>query len=184
MSLKIYFAGPNVFHPEVKEMESDIITLGKEMGFIPLIPGDSGIDWSKPDQYDIAKQIFDINVDHLNKCDAVIANVTPFRGACIDDGTAWEIGYAHALKKPVATYGTGPKTTGEIIESISGADNNYSNPRRDLNGFLIEEFGLHNNLMLACSTKHFHLDFNPYLNIRGAVSEPLSFLLEFLSLSQ
>lgn len=177
MSLKIYFAGPNVFHPLVKEMESEIVQLSKDMGFTALIPGDSGINWNNPDKKEIAREIFAINLEHLDNCDGVIANVTPFRGACVDDGTAWEIGYAHARKVPIVTYGSGPATTGEIIESVSGVDPSFENPRRDLKGFLIEEFGFHNNLMISCSTRHFHLDFDPYSNIRAALSDALPCLL-------
>lgn len=180
MPVKIYFAGPNVFHPLVKEMEKKVEQLAEELQFTALIPGDSGIDWSNPNKKELAQQIFDINVEHLNNCDAVIANVTPFRGACVDDGTAWEIGYAFARKIPIVTYGTGPKTTGEIIEAVSGIDPAFEEPRRDSNGFLIEEFGLQNNLMISCSTKHFHLDFDPYKNIERALQEALPYLLTIL----
>lgn len=178
MSLKIYFAGPNVFHPHVKKMETEIIALGKELGFTALIPGDSEINWDNPDKKGIAREIFDINLHHLNSCDGVIANVTPFRGACVDDGTAWEIGYAYARRVPIVTYGTGPQTTGDVIESVAGVDSNYDNPRRDLNGFLIEEFGFHNNLMISCSTKHFHIDFDPCSDIRSALKDALPYLLK------
>lgn len=177
MALKIYFAGPNVFHPDAKEMELKIEEYCDSLGITALIPGDSGIDWSNADKKAIAKQIFDINVDHLNNCDAVIANVIPFRGACVDDGTAWEIGFAHALNKPVLTYGFGDELTGDVIASVSGVHPGFRNPRRDREGYLIEEFGLQNNLMIACSTKHFPLDFDPYDDIVEAIKGPVQELL-------
>ncbi len=173
MSLKIYFAGPNVFHLEAKQMERDIEEICAALGVTALIPGDSGIDWSNPNQGEIAKQIFEINRDHILNCDGIIANVTPFRGACIDDGTAWEIGFGAALNIPVFTYGSGFKTTGETIESISGIDPSFSSPRRDSEQFLIEEFGFQSNLMIACSTKHFHCDFPVYDDIPRAVEKPI-----------
>ncbi len=176
MSLKIYFAGPNVFHPRAKEMELATIELCETMGITALIPGDSGIDWSAPQEV-IAKEIFEINRDHLDNCDGVIANVTPFRGACVDDGTAWEIGYAHALKLPIVTYGMGGKTTSEIITAVSGVNPQYENPRRDSNDFLIEEFGLQNNLMISCSTlKHFHYECDIYEDISAVLKESLTFI--------
>ncbi len=179
MSLKIYFAGPNVFHLDAKQMERDIDELCSTLGVTALIPGDSGIDWSNPNQTEIAKQIFEINRDHILNCDGIIANVTPFRGACVDDGTAWEIGFGAALNKPIFTYGSGYITTGETIESISGTDQSFSSPRRDSEQFLIEEFGLQNNLMIACSTKHSHCDFPVYENILRAVELPIKNMIEF-----
>ncbi len=182
MALKIYFAGPNVFHPHAKEMEHEIASYCESKGIIALIPGDSGIDWTNPDKRAIAQQIFAINKMHLDQCDGVIANVTPFRGACVDDGTAWEIGYAFALGKPVVSYGSGFLTTGEIIESVAGVNTNHSVPRRDRDSFLIEEFGFQSNLMIACSTlRHFHCSFDWYSNILEAISEPLDFLALELS---
>jgi len=182
VSIKIYFAGPNVFHPEAKKMETEIVKLCETLGVTPLIPGDSGIDWSNPNQAEIAQQIFEINRDHILNCDGIIANVTPFRGACVDDGTAWEIGFGAALKKPIVTYGSGFRTTGETIESVSGVDQSFTSPRRDSDQFLIEEFGLQNNLMIACSTeKHFHCESQVYETIITSITEPLHHMITLLS---
>lgn len=179
MSIKIYFAGPNVFHLRAKEIEREIEAYCKTVDVIPLIPGDSGIDWSaSPDK--IANDIFEINVDHLKNCDAIVANVSPFRGACIDDGTAWEIGFAYALNKPIATYSSTDKRTGEIIIEQSGLSKEHNSPRRDKDNFLIEEFGFHSNLMIACSTKHFPYTFDCYTNIVTAIKEPIAYLKKML----
>jgi len=181
MALKIYFAGPNVFHPRANEMEIAISDHCASRDVIALIPGDTGIDWSEPDQKRIAQQIFEINKNHIDQCDCVIANITPFRGACIDDGTSWEIGYASALGKPVVTYGSGLEFTGDIIESVSGVTNQNVKPRRDRDGFLIEEFGFQSNLMIACSTiAHFHCSFDLYDDIVTAISKPLDLLISHL----
>ena len=48
--------------------------------------------------------IFKSNVNLIKQCDIIIANIIPFRGACIDDGTAWEIGYGFALGKKIYGY--------------------------------------------------------------------------------
>ena len=176
--MKIYFAGPNVFHPKAKEMELLITNYCRTLGVTPLIPGDSGIDWANPDLPTIARQIFTINRDHIINCDAVIANTTPFRGACIDDGTAWEIGFAAALNKPVVTYASGSAKTGETIEKFSGISSEYEQPRRDRDGYIIEEFGFQSNLMIACSTeRHFYITSVWHESIIAAVAEPIHYLL-------
>jgi len=160
--MKIYFAGPNVFHPKAKEMELLITNYCRTLGVTPLIPGDSGIDWANPDLPTIARQIFTINRDHIINCDAVIANTTPFRGACIDDGTAWEIGFAAALDKPIVTYASGSAKTGETIEkfsSISSEDDLKSNLREQLEK--LNEFTFSDAewayLLSACQTANLQL---------------------------
>ncbi len=182
MALKIYFAGPNVFHPEAKQMEQRISDFCKSHDIEALIPGDSGIDWLNRNKKLIAKQIFEINRNHILDCDAVIANSSPFRGACIDDGTAWEIGFAAALQKPIVTYGSGLKTTEEIISNVSGIENKGASPQRDRDNFLIENFGFQSNLMIACSViEHFHCDFDCYKEIIRAINKPVQCIQNWFS---
>ncbi len=181
MAIKIYFAGPNVFHPDAERIESEISNFCIAKGIEALVPGDSGIDWSNPNTFAIARQIFQINRDHLLNCDAVIANVTPFRGACIDDGTAWEIGFAAALNKPIATYGFGPLTTSDCIKSVSGIMQPETTPQRDKQGFLIEEFGFASNLMISCSVvEHVHHNFDVYTEICRAIDKPVEIISNYL----
>ena len=44
--------------------------------------------------WEIAGAIFDANIQKIDECSAVIANITPFRDPGMDAGTAFEIGYA------------------------------------------------------------------------------------------
>ncbi len=80
----------------------------------------------------------------INAADAVVANISPFRGAHMDPGTAWEVGYAEAQGKPVFLWST---DTREMVERIRGT----FGPRgmTDLNGHLIENFGKPENLMIT-----------------------------------
>ena len=50
-----------------------------------------------------AGPIFESNVSLIDECDCVVANLAYFRGCCVDDGTAWEVGYGFAKGK--ACYG-------------------------------------------------------------------------------
>ena len=84
-----------------------------------------------------AKTIFFGNCARIDEADFVIANLTPFRGAEPDSGTAFEVGYACAKGKTV--YGYLPDTR-PLREKLG---------ERDENGFAVEDFGLPLNLMLC-----------------------------------
>ena len=54
--------------------------------------------------WEIAEAFFDANIQKINECSAVIANMTPFRGPGMDGGTAFEIGYAHSAGKSIVGW--------------------------------------------------------------------------------
>ena len=113
------------------------------MGVFPL-DGDYGKypSWNKTD---MAHKIGEINEELMSSCDAIIANITPFRGATADSGTVYEIGYMSGQGKPVLAYsnenGTLATRTKKLLE-IPNAD------QTDQNGMIIEDFGLVDNLMI------------------------------------
>ena len=51
-----------------------------------------------------ATRIYRGDIGQIKACDIVIANCNAFRGALIDDGTAYELGYGNALGKPAYGY--------------------------------------------------------------------------------
>ena len=52
----------------------------------------------------MAREIYADSIARLRQCDAVVANLTPWRGPGADPGTAFEVGFAAALGKPVLAY--------------------------------------------------------------------------------
>lgn len=96
------------------------------------------------------------NMGLIKESDAIIANMTPFRGVSMDVGTAYEMGAAAALGKIVVGYTTDPRSFVEKIKAgfkvVRGADGRL----RDGEGMAVEEFGaeegkgLVDNLMMAC----------------------------------
>ena len=44
------------------------------------------------------------NEAHIRSCDALIANLTPFRGPSADPGTVYELGFMRALGRPVSGF--------------------------------------------------------------------------------
>lgn len=106
--MKIYLAGPDVFRENAVDYLNGLKELCIKYGFIGLAPLDNiiVIDSDKSNTPFHSNLIFSANVELIKECDIIIANILPFRGACIDDGTAWEIGYGFALGKKIYGYST------------------------------------------------------------------------------
>jgi len=117
-------------------------------GVSPLdaLPGEPP-DWAARGA---ARRIALCNEAHIRRCAAVVANLTPFRGPSADPGTVYEVGFARALGRPVFGYAT--TTMGYAarvrLQSGEGHPAGY-----DADGLLIEEFGLFENLMVACAVQ-------------------------------
>ena len=77
------------------------------------------------------------------------ANVDDFRGPGEpDSGTAFEIGFAVALGKEVWGYTT---DTGTLADRVPATPSPHGQLCQ--RGFLVEDFGLSKNLMIACSAR-------------------------------
>ena len=131
MSIKgrIYIAGPGVFMPNAVEIGKDCKKICRKYGFLGLFPLDNKATDSKA--------IFLGNKSYIDQSDIVVADINSFRGDTMDDGTAWEIGYAYATKKPVFCYLSDARS---LIEKIG---------REDSEGYAVEDFGKPINLMIA-----------------------------------
>jgi nucleoside 2-deoxyribosyltransferase len=101
--MKAYLAGPDVFRSDANDFGSVLKTLCAERGIEGLFPLDSETKASSSAN-ELSLSIFKGNVEMIDKADAVIANIMPFRGSGMDPGTAWEIGYALAKGKAVFLY--------------------------------------------------------------------------------
>jgi nucleoside 2-deoxyribosyltransferase len=146
---KIYLAGPDVFFPNAENRFDHLDALCYERGMLGLRPSDAGMSAlaanGVPPQ-EIARQIYQANIDHIRTCDAVVANMMPFRGDVEpDSGTVFEVGMAIALGKPVALY----LPQGPRIKRICGEDHGKGGGIDVRFGAYIEDFGLPLNLMLA-----------------------------------
>lgn len=140
---KIYLAGPDVFFPDIEQRARSHKQLCRDMGFEPLHPIDQPVLQ--------AQAIYDGNVMLLRQADAVIANLNAFRGAEVDSGTAFEVGYATALGTPVIGYLHDNTTVRDQVAKLFGPliFNAEQQAWRDRDGNLVEDFGLPVNLMLS-----------------------------------
>ena len=88
--MKIYLAGPDVFLPDalaIGQRKQDICRLHGVTGLYPL---DNTVDLAVRGS---SLQIFKGNEAMMDAADAIIANMTPFRGPGADSGTVYELGY-------------------------------------------------------------------------------------------
>ncbi|MFT3990912.1 MAG: nucleoside 2-deoxyribosyltransferase [Luteolibacter sp.] len=131
--LKVYLAGPDVFYPNARELADSAREKAAALGIQALIPIDNDIVAASPAEMSL--EIFEANVKMIREADAVIANLSPFRGPSADAGTVWEVGFAYGLGKKVIGYSTDRR--------------NYKDRVAEPDGMLIEDFGNTDNLMIA-----------------------------------
>ena len=87
---RVYLAGPEVFLPDAVDIGRRKVELCTRHGLIGLYPLDNAID---PTANDASLRIFRGNEAMMIEADAMIANLTPFRGPGADAGTVYELGY-------------------------------------------------------------------------------------------
>lgn len=137
--MRLYLAGPDVFAPDADRRFQSMRKACISAGHRPLTPMESEL----PDGLTgpaAAAWIKKANQRLIDGADAVVANITPFRGPNMDPGTAWEIGYAEAKGLPVVLWSEEPMLLEERTPGVGD---------RDHEGWLVERFGLAENLMIA-----------------------------------
>jgi len=142
--MKIYLAGPDVFLPDAIEVGRRKADICARYGLTGLYPLDNAIDRAAPD---VSLIIFKGNEAMMHTADAIIANLTPFRGAGADPGTVYELGYMAGRGKLCLGYSNDPAIYADRLRRI--ADVKPLDERLvDAEGLTVEDFGLPDNLML------------------------------------
>ena len=143
---RLYLAGPDVFRPDAAAHGRRLVALCAEHGFEGVFPLNESLPQGLAPQA-LAAHVYRANVAHIERCDAVLANLDFFRGPEPDSGTCFEVGYAVARGKPVIGY---VPEEGSFAERIRRRHPQALGPRgKDAQGWDVEEFGLPLNLMLA-----------------------------------
>ena len=149
MPKAVYLAGPEVFLPNAREILDRKIALTREAGLVPVSPGD--LELPKLDsKWELGLAISRIDEQLMDSADAIIANLTPFRGIAADTGTCFELGYMCAQGKAAFAY-TNVKDdhgtrTRELYNGAVRIDERGA--PRDPDGILVEDMGFIDNLML------------------------------------
>ena len=144
---RIYLAGPEVFLPEAKAIGLEKQRLCDEHGFEGLFPLDASLDLDGLSKSEAARRIALANEALMRSADAVIANMTPFRGASMDAGTAYEVGFMRALGKPALGYTNAAgyyASRARAFRLLPRLGYDCDNASVD-----VEDFGLAENLMIA-----------------------------------
>lgn len=142
----LYLAGFDVFRTDALARGERLKAVCAEHGHEGLYPldnaGPAGLAGPA-----LARWIFESNVALIRRADAVVANVNNFRGAEPDSGTAFEIGFAAALGKPVWAYADDGRA---LVQQVACRQNTQG-LWLDGQGLIVEDFGLARNLMIACA---------------------------------
>ena len=104
--MKIYLAGPDVFLPDAVEIGRRKAEICARHGVSGIYPLDNTIDRSASD---VSLRIFRGNQAMMDEADAIIANLTPFRGPGADPGTVYELGYMAGRGKRCLGYSNDPR---------------------------------------------------------------------------
>ncbi|CAN5915689.1 nucleoside 2-deoxyribosyltransferase [soil metagenome] len=156
---RIYLAGPDVFFHAAALHFDELEARCAAHGLQGLRPSDGGLSHGVAGSGDeIAERIYRSNLDLIRDCDALLANLMPFRNSLEpDSGTVFELGMAVALGKPVAGFLADSTQRYEVkVAHHCGLQRAPDGTAWDqIFGFMIEEFEQPMNLMLARSTPLF-----------------------------
>ena len=136
MATKIYLAGPDVFLPDALEVGRQKTEICRRHGLVGLYPLDNVVDRAAADA---SLRIFKANEAMMDQADAVIANLTSFRGPGADGVAARGklcLGYSN---DPAAYADRVRRTTKVSVEA---------GRLTDADGLTVEDFGHNDNLMI------------------------------------
>jgi nucleoside 2-deoxyribosyltransferase len=143
--MKIYLAGPDVFLPDAVAIGQRKREICLRHGVTGLYPLDNTVDLAAPDA---SLQIFRGNEAMMETADAIIANLTPFRGPGADPGTVYELGYMAGRGKFCLAYCNDPEIYAERTARFTAVTRVSDKRLIDRDGLTVEDFGLPDNLMM------------------------------------
>src|ERR1700724_1161680 len=134
-----YLAGPDVFLPAAVAHAARKVEICRRFGLRGLPPLNEDTETAAK-HLEVWQAIYEKDIAMMERCDIIIANLTPFGGASADAGTLIEVGWFLGKGKPIF----GSSTTSENFESRM---------RRQLGadraGLGIEGFHLPDNLVIV-----------------------------------
>ena len=142
--MKIYLAGPDVFLPDAVDIGRRKAEICARHGLTGLYPLDNAIDLSARDA---SLKIFAGNEARMIEANAIIANLTPFRGPGADAGTVYELGFMAGRGKLCLGYCNDPTLYADRVRKFTTV---VSQGGRliDADSLTVEDFGLTDNLMM------------------------------------
>jgi nucleoside 2-deoxyribosyltransferase len=152
MSKRIYLAGPDVFLANAREIGDRKRVICTDHGLVGVFPSDEegACDPTLP----LREQGLAISramERAMQTCDAMVVNLTPFRGPSADVGSAYEMGFMRALGRPIFAYTNDNRPFLDRVAALCGGAlrQRPTGEHEDPDGMAIEAFELHDNLMLV-----------------------------------
>lgn len=149
--MKIYLAGPEVFLPDAVRMGRRKQEICARHGLIGLFPLDNAL--AARAEEPLSRRIFAANTALMDQADAIIANLTPFRGPSADAGTVYELGFMLGLRqagqnKLCLGYSNIALSYRDKVRARFTLTRDKSGVLRDEDELEAEDFGLADNLMI------------------------------------
>jgi len=150
---RIYLAGPDIFHPQGLALAEQKKLICERYGLEGVAPSDflAGVQFSGNPAG--AAAIYRERIKVIESCDALIADMTPFRGPAMDPATAFVMGVMAGRGKPVVGYTLDPTPYAERVQSLQ---ERIDQPAVRLgtklvspDGTAIEDFGVADSVMVA-----------------------------------
>jgi nucleoside 2-deoxyribosyltransferase len=162
----VYLAGPAVFHPAARALFDYLKEVCATHGLTGIAPSDGldSLDSLPKDQQ--AAFIRAANVEKIKACDVVVVCISPFRGAGADAGSAWEMGYAEALGKPVVAWCEDMRP---YVERVPHQRDDDGRVFCQQHGMLVEDFGLVDNLMMTAGPIPVQGDFEAAVRLAASL---------------
>jgi nucleoside 2-deoxyribosyltransferase len=165
MRLKsVFLAGPDAYAPgadTLLERKRLVVEAAGLTLVSPTLPAATERDGAEI----TARATYAEVLKQLRRADALIANLTPWRGVGCHPGAAFLAGFAAALGKPVFAYmnveDDGDAELLARVERLCGADVSGDGIWRDDEGTLIEDFGLPETVVLWAEARRFFVVVTP-----------------------
>mmetsp|Transcript_23868 Transcript_23868/g.41061 ORF Transcript_23868/g.41061 Transcript_23868/m.41061 type:complete len:182 (+) Transcript_23868:121-666(+) len=153
--MSVYLAGPGIFRKDADQFGAYQKDVCSKHGLLGLYPLDNAFNASPRNSDEaraLATRIYLADLNLIDIADGVVADISPFRGPSMDIGTAIEIGYASALKKPIVGYCKDRRTyVNKVLEWDTETTEGPPGVWRDKDGMKVDEFGTLDNPMVDCS---------------------------------
>jgi nucleoside 2-deoxyribosyltransferase len=147
--IKAYLAGPDVFLPHALAHAAAKVKICAKYGILGRPPiNDDFEQLARLPAEKAWRAIYQKDIDMMEDCDIIIANLTPFRGASADAGTLIELGWFLGRNKPIYAY----SNTATLFTARSKTQTAaLPDPIPNL---VVEGFGLPDNLMIPGAVEY------------------------------
>lgn len=139
MTTTAYLAGPDVFLPNAAAHAARKVEICRRFGLRGLPPLNEDAATAAK-HLEVWQTIYQKDIAMMERCDIIIANLTPFGGASADAGTLIEVGWFLGKGKPIFGYSNTPESFEARMRTQLG-DRHAD--------FGIEGFHLPDNLMIV-----------------------------------